>query len=147
MPWADALYGHDLKWWKHYDARIRETFKGDCVTGGCKWNGAELHPVPLYQNGGCGAISLAIHRGARRVILLAYDAQKTGGQVHHHGNHPKGLGNAGSMSTWPKLFRKLAMTLGKRAEIVNASRETALDMFPRIDLETAIADRDHAGSE
>lgn len=147
MPWADALYGHDLPWWKIYEKKVREVFKGALIGAAFKWRDIERHPVPMYQNSGCGAISYAVSRGATRIILIGFDCQKTGGKAHHHGDHPPSLGNAKSMSKWAPLFSKLAVDMKRRGvEVLNASRETALQCFPRIDLEMALADRDQSGS-
>lgn len=96
-----------------------------------------LAPIKAFGNSGAGAISLAVKAGASRVILLGYDCQKTGGMVHHHGDHPAGLGNAGSMPKWPEQFKRLAASL-EGVEVINCSRETALTAFPRGELESAL---------
>ncbi len=89
-------------------------------------------------NSGLGAIALAAHWGASRIILLGYDCQHTGGRTHWHGDHPQGLGNAGVVKLWPGQFAQLAGRL-KGVEIVNCSRETALRCFPREPLEVALS--------
>ncbi|MGA4815964.1 hypothetical protein ACPA9J_15885 [Pseudomonas aeruginosa] len=53
---------------------------------------------------------MAIARGAKRIILLGYDMQKTNGQSHWHGDHPKGLGSAGKIAEWPSEFERLSAT-------------------------------------
>ena len=140
MPWADALYAHDLNWWKEYAKEVQATFAGDLATS-VNWEGVERHPVPKYPNSGCGAISLAIYRGASRVILVGYDCQHTGGKTHHHGDHPRTLGNAGGVATWPEMFRTLALATEKAGiRVINASRTTALRVFERMPLEQALAE-------
>ena len=94
-------------------------------------------PFKAFGNSGAGAIAMAVKAGASRVILLGYDCQKTGGQAHWHGDHPAGLGNAGSMPKWPEQFKRLAESI-EDAEIINCSRETALTAFPRGELESAL---------
>ena len=77
--------------------------------------------------------------GASKVVMLGYDCQKTGGRTHWHGDHPRTLGNAHSMPGWPKLFAKVAkFAEARRVPVVNATRETALTCFPRVDLEAAL---------
>ena len=69
------------------------------------------------------------------MILLGYDCQKTGGKTHWHGDHPKALGNAHSLPNWPRFFAnvaKYAITDG--TPVVNCSRATALNCFPRAEL-------------
>lgn len=90
-----------------------------------------------HGNSGCGAISLACFAGARRVLMLGYDCQKTGGKTHWHGDHPKGLGNAGSVHKWPAQFASLKAKMSG-VEIINCSRETALTVFPRASLEQTL---------
>lgn len=93
--------------------------------------------MKAFGNSGAGAIALAAKAAASRVILLGYDCQKTGGMVHHHGDHPEGLGNAGSMPKWPAQFANLAAAM-KGVEVINCSRETALTAFPRGELESVL---------
>lgn len=129
-----------MKWWKEYGKEVAAVFAGDLV-GGANGTGVEKHPVPKYPNSGCGAVSLAIYRGASRVILIGYDCQHTGGKTHHHGDHPRTLGNAGSLHTWPAMFRTLALATEKAGiRVINASRATALRVFERMPLEQALAE-------
>lgn len=83
---------------------------------------------------------MAHKAGASRVVLLGYDCQHTGGRAHWHGDHPRKLGNAGSVDKWKFHFRKLAKEL-LGIEIVNATRQTALEAFPRVSLEDALCIR------
>lgn len=134
-PWADVLYAMDRQWW---DVHLAEcaAFAGALVSP---------HPIPGVRqehfryghNSGAGAIALAAHWGARRVILLGYDCQHTGGQAHWHGDHPAGLANAGTVAKWPAQFQKLALQLAG-VEVINATRETALSVFPRATLESVL---------
>ncbi len=71
------------------------------------------------------------------MILLGYDCQLTGGRAHWHVDHPGGLGNAGSVAKWPAQFAELAARLSG-ADVVNASRQTGLEVFPRSDLADAL---------
>lgn len=138
-PWADALYAMDRAWWRVHLDEVRHAFRGVLwsplagIAGVKKVNfGGSVPP-----NSGAGAIGLAARLGARRIVLLGYDAQFTDGRAHWHGDHPAGLGNAGSVGQWPKQFRDLARTL-IGVEVVNASRRTALECFPRVSLEDAL---------
>ena len=79
----------------------------------------------------------AIEGGAQKVILLGYDCQKTNGQAHWHGDHPKQLGNANRIDSWRFKFAEFAEK-NKHIQILNASRQTALECFKRVDLYEAI---------
>lgn len=86
-----------------------------------------------FGNSGAGAMILASLAGAKRIIMLGYDCQHTGGKKHWHGDHPPKLGNADRPDAWAKGFAKVAHEL-QALEIANCSRETALTMFERKDL-------------
>ena len=141
-PWADVLYAMDKVWWDKYWQEVCEVFPGQRASV-CVFPRKEVHVVRLGSafaaggNSGAGAVSLAASGGARRVLLLGYDAQRTGGKSHHHGDHPKGLGNAGSMGKWPSQFD--ALKVPAACQVINCSRATALKRFPRGDLNEELA--------
>lgn len=132
----------DSAWWDYHRADVLKTFQGERFSHGFR-AGVQRVRHPYYglqgQNSGAGAIALAHKFGARRVILLGYDCQHTGGQRHWHGDHPAGggSGNAGSVTHWPAQFRELVRHL-RGVEVINCSRVTALTVFPRATLESAL---------
>jgi hypothetical protein len=138
-PWADVLFAMDKAWWDQYGAEARRDFAGSRTSTfnapGVEW----VRKLPHFSNSGAAAIALAAKLGARRVLMLGYDCQKTGGKVHWHGDHPKGLGNAGAMPKWPGQFAKLKAAMAG-VEIINCSRATALTCFTRGDLEKCLAE-------
>jgi len=125
-----------------YAAEVNEAFPGERAGRGghCrKFNITNLDKMKHYNNSGAAAISLAMYRGAKRVVMLGYDCQHTGGKAHWHGNHPRGLGNAGSYRRWAESFVNLARDAARDGvEVINCSRETALTCFPRADLEATL---------
>lgn len=144
--WAEVLMGFDHKWWLQYRQEVDRVFAGAKLT--CSMlpqpAGVEsLHNqgwIRPFGNSGTAAISLAVVGGAKRVLLLGYDCQKTGGRAHWHSDHPKPLGNARSMPHWPKKFTQVAaFAASKKVPVWNCSRETALTNFPRISLSQALA--------
>lgn len=155
-PWADVLYAADVKWWRLHgveaSAAIAErwTCSGEPVKAyGAKRCQARFGPGlcrdPRYLhtggNSGYQAVNLAYHFGARRIILLGYDMQHTGGKRHWHADYPAGMqmDNATPVVSWANRFPALARDLVREGvEVVNATRETALDCFPRMDLEQAL---------
>ena len=136
----------DKPWWDTHIAEIRSVFRGDLATTSNEVKRHGLYPMGTYGRGfqpygnsGAGAMALAALAGARRILMLGYDCQRTGGKAHWHGDHPKGMGNAGSMPKWPAQFEKCKAGLAG-VEIINCSRATALAMFPRGDLEQCLAE-------
>lgn len=91
-------------------------------------------------NSGYQAVNLAYMFGARRIILLGFDMQHTGGRRHFHADYPAGMGNAEPVAAWRDRFGRLATALHVRGvEVVNATRQTALTCFPRSDLDEVLA--------
>lgn len=141
-PWADALFAMDLQWWQEHRAEVDRVFRGlrfstNQVPQECKVSRVPPETFKAHNNSGAGAIALACTSGAKRVLMLGYDCQKTGGKAHWHGDHPKTLGNAGGIDRWPAKFEALAADW-PGVEIINCSRETALEVFPRMTLEQAL---------
>lgn len=133
------LYAVDRAWWQVHGEEARRTFTGSMVSPqkvpGVRrdfgWFPAEK------TNSGAMALVVAARMGARRIVMLGYDCQHTGGRTHWHGSHPAGLSDAVSVDLWPAQFRAVLPRLAG-VEVVNASRETALRVFPRQTLEEAL---------
>lgn len=91
-------------------------------------------------NSGFQAVGLAMLFGAARVILLGYDMGSNGERKHWHPDHPADLGNPldRNFAVWRKNFDEMAHQAP--VPIINASRETALKCFPRMQLEACLAE-------
>ncbi|WP_198297938.1 hypothetical protein [Bordetella genomosp. 9] len=126
----------DRAWWKEYGEEAISSFRGELWAPLTGLRGVRKASFDYGKNSGLGAISLAVHWGAQRIILIGYDCQKTEGKAHWHADHPNGLGNAGAVDKWPAQFEALANRL--MIEVVNASRSTALKCFPRRALNEAL---------
>lgn len=143
----DLLYACDFAWWRlreretegferwTQDARATAAWglnRVVCVDRpGMGRNGA----IHSGGNSGYQAIQLAALRGARRIVLLGFDCQHTGGLRHWHGDHLAPLNNAGPVEFWQAAFPALAADMAAAGiEVLNASRETALDCFRRVSL-------------
>lgn len=142
--WADALFAMDRRWWDIYNQEVKQTFAGLLFAAAPSANNCEAvllkRPEFIhYGNSGAGIISLAALRGAKEIFLLGYDCQLTDGKTHHHGDHPKFLGNAGSLSNWAKNFaaQNRAMKM-QGIKIVNVSRKTAITCFEIKKLEAVL---------
>lgn len=129
----------DRDWWKVHLAEVNESFIGERFSNNAHSGNYRTTKITkqCYSNSGIGAIVTAIEGGAQKVILLGYDCQKTNGQAHWHGDHPKQLGNANRIDSWRFKFAEFAEK-NKHIQILNASRQTALECFKRVDLYEAI---------
>jgi hypothetical protein len=157
-PWADVLFARDLNWWKGYAKRAGSTWPG--FTGerwttdqlaaerfgvtyvrGIHTPGLSERPgvVHLGDDSGYAAIGLAVMFGARRVVLLGYDMQRTDGLAHWHGEHEHGMRSALKFRRWLLAYGRLAKGLRRAGiEVVNCTRQTALHVFPRAVIDRAL---------
>ena len=158
---CDHLYAADRNWWSFHVADIARDFDGkcwscetpaksnwggkdyaawgitllDCVTQDHK--GLSREPGVIHSGGNSGyqAINLAYLFGATRIILLGFDMHNHSGKSHFFGDHPPQVGASGMK---PDRFIASFRTIKPEKygiEIINCTRETALDAFPRHRLE------------
>lgn len=156
------LYACDGKWWdKHPDAhtfaglRFTQDRKAALAYGLTRVPaigtvadlgrglGFCLKPPFIHTGASSGyqAANLALHLGARRIVLLGFDVQAPAGKSHWHGEHGDGLNNPTiyTFQSWLENWATVPASIaGTGLEIVNATRETALTMFPRMTLEEAL---------
>lgn len=161
-PWADAIYACDADWWDHYGPTVaiaerwtqcpdqhHATLHARQRATAAKW---DLHLAPSQpgkglgagivhwgSNGGHQAINLAALFGARKIVLLGYDFQATGGRSHFHGDHPGRLNKPNHYEGWMKAMEDMAADLLRAGvSVFNASPETALACFPQVPLAEAL---------
>jgi hypothetical protein len=159
-PWADVLYSSDRHWYPHHDwvpefpgrkiAMEITPHDGVLVLQRTGETGLELAPTGLksYKNSGGAAINLAVHLGASRILLLGYDMGATG-VAHFFGSHPRGLRTTGKATY--VLFRQLMATMveplrARGITVVNCTRTSALDCFPRQSLDQTLPAREAVAS-
>jgi hypothetical protein len=148
-PWADVLYAADAKWWTWHKGV--STFPGPkyaLTPGAARWpdvqvlrdtgiDGLELAPTGLRtgRNSGYQAVNLAVHLGARRVVLLGYDMSVgPTGRSHWFGDHPDRQPSPYHhfLAAWPSIVAPLEAL---SVDVVNCSRRTVLTVFPCAPLE------------
>jgi hypothetical protein len=152
--WADILYACDGEWWDRYIENVLLTFSGELWTqdvpaaskyginrieadGACGLGRDKIH---YGANSGYQAINLAYLFGAKRVILLGFDMRRSDDRKSHwHGDHPGPLNKDMPIKAWVKNFWKLAEDLkGENVEVINSTRDTALECFNKVKLEVAL---------
>lgn len=154
-PWADVLYAMDQNWWDVMGKEAKATFTGELLTnksvnypGVTKGDHFIKHRAGM--NSGSGAISVAVHRGAEKVVLLGCDGcymaadgtatfDQAGSKKHWHGDHARGLGNAKSVKNFNAQFKHMADAFKGRALIVNCSPVSIVDCFPKATLDEALS--------
>jgi hypothetical protein len=152
---ADILYACDQMWWKVYISEVRAGFKGELWTRNraaatqyglnhiTSYGKPGLTDVPnaIHEGGNSGyqIMNLAYLFGARRIIMVGYDMKSMGKVTHHHGAHPSRLSNSHPFEKWVPRFKPLADGLRRAGvEVVNCTSSTALECFPRADLEQTL---------
>jgi hypothetical protein len=151
-PWADVLYACDAKWWSEHPETM--TFTGRkyglraasgrpdvTVLKQGTDGGLSLDPTTLCtgKNSGYQAINLAVLLGAVRILLLGYDMQAAGTQVHFFGNHPWPSGPT-PFGLFLAHFQTLVAPLrAAGVTVVNCTRSTRLTCFPRQPLAEALS--------
>ena len=143
-PWAKILFAGDFGWWNLYRNEVKEKFIGECWTGNKKASkifglnyikqkhgnslSRENGVINFGGNSGYAAIEFAYQLGAKRIILLGYDMQRTNGMSHWHGDHYR-LSNDNAFPRWIKRIESVAKELDKiGVEVLNATRQTALNI-------------------
>jgi len=158
-PRADILYAADRAWIDQHDGvpsflgpkysieSHDTTSRPDwTILRNTGWLGLETDPSGLRagHNSGYQAINLAVHFGARRILLLGYDmAPSEDGREHWFQDGPDR-----KMSPYPQMcaaFETLVEPLAALGvEVINCSRRTALTAFPCQPLEVALSATERA---
>lgn len=159
-PFAEVCYFADLKWWGwHKDRPEFKAFAGakcSIDVGACpadvnvhmlkRCEGKALSSDPgeisTGSNSGYQALNIACLSGARRVVLIGYDARIADGKQHFFGQHPD--------KSYPPFevirqrFREAADAAKKLGiEILNASPGSVVDAFPAVDLAASLQPDPH----
>lgn len=151
-PWADLLYACDGRWWKMHKGVM--SFAGpkfaltapqpnDWGVLNLRNNGRDglcLEPDGLCtgRNSGYQAINLAVHLGAKRILLLGYDMKRSGGKSHWFGEHQRGALTSPyqrfleAFTTMQEPLRTLGV------EVINCTRSTVLHTFPKMTIDDAL---------
>jgi len=159
-PDATALYAADDKWWRWHHGCVAQHLQGRTTyppfTGQFKYSlgrtvfpdvqilkkgpetglSADRGAVALGRNGCYQAINVAVHFGATRILLLGVDMQGHPSS-HFFGRHPDNSGPP--MLVCLERFATLLKPLKALGiEVLNCTRKTALECFPRVPLEQAL---------
>jgi hypothetical protein len=153
VPFADCLYGCDATFWtRHrgwpdcrsvkYSIDPRAAGHGPSLLRNTGESGLELDPsgVRTGRNSTYQAVNVAVHYGVRRILLLGVDMGHTPhGNKYFFGNRPHHQQVVSPwhamLLVWPTLVAPLAAA---GVTLINCSRQTAIDCFPRVALEEAL---------
>lgn len=156
-PEADAMYWTDGRIWTWIKEEIK-SFKGMKFTiapqaypddvhllgRGMKYGlETSLNMLAHGNNSGYAAINLAIHLGAKRIILLGYDMGNDGKVSHFHEGYPV---NATGENIYKNQFLPgfeilKGELMSRNIQIFNACPTSKLNAFKKITIEEALAFR------
>lgn len=134
--WADVLVSADGQWWRHNaDALSFAGKKYGLMPDYAKIEGVERFDAPNGINSGLLGLLVAVHLGAKRVLLTGFDMAGS----HYFGPHPEPLKN-----TRPERFevfkRQFMHYRPRRVEVVNCTPNSGLKVFPMGDLDACLAE-------
>ena len=160
-PFADICYFADSEWWGwHKDRPDFQAFAGQkCSISDSGGNikdpavhilrnangrghsfGLSLDPEQIVtgSNSGYQALNIAVLAGAKTILLLGFDAREPTGKTHWFGDHPKREPIA-AYAEYRKAFSAgESAILAAGVKVVNCSPGSAIDSFPKMDLEDAL---------
>lgn len=149
--WIDICWFGDCRWYGWHQERLKE-FSGLIATCCLNLSSSRVKTVSRGKprglepkrnqvswngNSGASAISFAYHLGVKRIVLIGYDMQRVKDQANWHKDHP-----APDKNPYPRFMQRFH-TIKNDArnlhlEIVNATPNSALDLFPMVRLEDVV---------
>lgn len=147
-PWIDMLYACDGGWWdihagvpdyhgikitQHEKSAMKYRLRWLRTTGKM---GISTDPSTIKsgRNSGYQALNIAVHTGARRIVLLGYD-MRANGKTHWFGDHPAGLQKSSPFQGFIQCFESAVAPLRELGvEVVNCSPGSALKCFEQREL-------------
>lgn len=154
-PFADLLYFADVKWhaWHRERQAFREFAGEKCsiflgvdpklgaihLLRQASYVGLSTNPGEICTgaNSGYQAINIAVLSGAKRIVLIGYDAQPSGGRQHFFGDHPDK-----SHAPYDVIRHRFAdliePTRKLGVEILNATPVSAITCYPKVDLAASL---------
>ena len=149
LPEAQYIYFSDLKFWNGYreellkhsaikvtgDKRIKHDKVVSYRFTGLK--GIDIKPGCLRtgNNSGYAAINLAIHLGAKFIMLLGYDMDYTDG-THWHEGYPTRSGKIKKMLPWFDSMKHDLEYLG--VQVFNCNKESKIETFSKVNIDYAL---------
>ncbi|RWB85927.1 MAG: hypothetical protein EOQ52_20470 [Mesorhizobium sp.] len=156
-PKADVLFFADGRWWREKALRPGAAdFAGLIVTSAQEIGDPRVtriakvdpkhgfaskpHQVALARSSTTGAINLAIHFGAARIVLLGVDAKPAADGTRH--NHRLRWPWPPSKTCWSDQVKEFEMVAPSAkalgVEIVNANPDSAVTCFPRVPFDQCV---------
>jgi hypothetical protein len=161
MPHASVLWWSDVIFWRRNREALLAHHAPYKATALYDYQAEDYPPIDLvhcYKFTGCtgfdadpaclrhgnnssyAAMHLAAHLGARKIILLGVDMRHAEGRSHWHDGYPQPALQETLEQLMLPYFATLAPALAERKiEVLNASPDSALTVWPRCSIEEGLA--------
>jgi hypothetical protein len=157
-PAADFLFFADARWWGEHRRQVTAEFKGRIVSAtGAVRNHLVLtlekvkpppalalkpHQVAMSRTSLAGAINLAVHLGATRIVLLGADMRAAAnGKTHHYAAPHKWPVKPGCWAEQMRELKAMAEPLKRlKVDVVNCSPVSLIDWWPKRTLDSVLGD-------
>lgn len=152
--WVDVCWSGDCRWydWNKDDLLAFPGLRFTCCPQtGCmpgmikiqrgKPKGIETRPdrVAWNRNSGASAINLAVHFGAKRIVLLGFDMAMKEGKHNWHTHHQHSPPEDIYQRWYLDPFREIKLDLDKiDVECLNATPGSALKVFRTVELRSVL---------
>lgn len=145
VPNAEVVYFSDLRFWSWYKdflnqhrgrkitsaVRVKDRGVEHVQITGLTGIDAESGKIRQGNNSGYGAINLAIHLGAKRIFLLGFDMNFTGGRCHWHDGYPV-INTEKTLKRMTAYFDTTVEPLKKLGvDVINLNPNSAIECFPK----------------
>lgn len=155
-PWADCLAFGDSAWLTWNRAKLhlhtgpfKVTWAGIAATitglnvhvlGRDRRSALSTDPrLVAGSNSGHGAVNLAVHFGARRIVLLGFDMKPSkDGQNNWHTYHPRPTPPSRYAVFIAEMERAAPLLEGLGIEVLNCCPDSALTCFPVVGFDEAL---------
>lgn len=154
---ADILFAADASWWRQEGRHVPADYRAErwsvdteAAEFGCRIVGSfgglglmENHLGPQIRRGhssGFMAIQMALRRRSSKVLLIGFDCMDgPSGQKHWFGQHRGALKRSQPFDVWIQDYMYMGRDCAQRGlRVINCSERTAIDAFPRSDLEAEL---------
>lgn len=149
--WVDVCWWSDCRWGVWNQTKLAQ-FQGlnvSCTRCNCEHTntlqvrrqhamGISTNPEEINwnRNSGASAINLAYHLGARRVVLLGFDMKVQNGEHNWHQNHQFKPRPGVYEERFLPVFEHIKQDADRLGlDIINSTPDSALTLFPYVELE------------
>ena len=152
LPNAPYVYFSDKRFWDWHGAQLK-SYSGRIISGAhrLRVNGVEsyqftgvagldLTPGKLRHGNSSGyaAINLAVHLGARKIVLLGYDMRMVDDRAHWHDGYPV-VARQNVFDKMHAFFETMVPQLKQLdVTVLNACPGSRINAFPQISHEEAL---------